>query len=246
MKKAAKSLLFFANRALGHLGVQVVSNAKALEFSTALQRLKGLGFKPATIFDIGVAYGTPDLYRQFKSAKFFLVDPVPQSLPYMQKWAKTLNASIHNVGLGEVDAFLRMDVPTDIGGSSLFQDIGTSDSSEKINIPIKRFDSIFGDHDLIFPCLVKIDVQGAELSVLKGMGKLLEAVDLLIVEVRCIVTQMGASHMFEVVDYLRTNHFTIYDVCGLSRRPLDGALTELDIVFCKNTSALLQDRRWRA
>ena len=36
---------------------------------------------PVTVFDIGVAKGTPWLYRAFLTAKIVLVDPTRESLP---------------------------------------------------------------------------------------------------------------------------------------------------------------------
>jgi len=124
--------------------------------------------------------------------------------------------------------------------------VGSAVTIGSVWVPIKRFDSVFQDADLVSPCLVKIDVQGAELAVLRGMGALIRNVDLFIVEVSSIVTLEGAAPMFETIDYMRQNGFTIYDICGLGRRPLDNALAQLDLVFCKNDSKLLEDRRWRA
>jgi FkbM family methyltransferase len=247
LREQAKAKVSALNLILGFVGIQIIRKSDIVGFRPTLQRVKALGVGPATIFDIGVAYGTPDLYAEFRGAKFFLIDPVPDSLPYMRKWAKRLNASIHNIALGETDGELEIGVPDDIRGSTLYNQTEPSTSIEKISIPMRRFDSVFRPADLAAPCLVKLDVQGAELSVLRGMGVLLQNIELLIIEVSSIVTLDGhAAHMFDVIDYLRQNDFTIYDVCGLGRRPLDNALAQLDLVFCKKTSRLLQDRRWSA
>jgi FkbM family methyltransferase len=247
LRDRARTKLSAANLLLGHFGIQIVRKPNSFGFRPALRRIKALGIEPATIFDIGVAYGTEDLYAEFKCAKYFLVDPVPQSLPYMQRWAKTLHATVHNVALGESDGELEIGVPDDIRESTLYEEIEQSGSLKRISVPIKRFDSIFQPADLVSPSLVKIDVQGAELALLKGMGQLIHDIDIFIIEVSSIVTLDGpAAHMFDVLDYLRRNEFTVYDVCGLCRRPLDNALAQMDLMFCKNTSKLLQDRRWSA
>jgi FkbM family methyltransferase len=246
LKEWTKSIYSFANAVLGHLGWQIVRKSIVVGFRPALQRIKALGVEPATIFDIGVAYGTPELYAEFANGRYFLIDPLPHSLPYMRRWAQKLDASIYNLGLGETEGELQISVQKDIGGSTLYRELGSADTIGTVRVPIRRFDSLFQPADLASPCLVKIDVQGAELAVLRGMGKLIQNVDLLIVEVSSIVTLEGAAHMFETIDYMRQNGFTIYDICGLGRRPLDNALAQLDLVFCKNDSRLLQDRRWRA
>lgn len=246
-KDRARGGLAAANVLLEHFGVQVVPNSNAFGFRPSLQALKARGFHPATVFDVGVAYGTRELYAEFKDAKYFLIDPVPQSLPYMRKWANTLNAKVCNIALGESDRELEISVPDDIRGSTLYEQIGPADQQERIWVPMRRFDSAFQSSDLVPPCLVKIDVQGAELSLLKGMGRLIREVDIFIIEVSLIVTLEGAAaHIFDVLDYLRQNEFTIYDICGLIRRPLDNALAQLDLVFCKQMSNLVQDRRWNS
>jgi len=245
MKDSARAVLSATNILLEHFGIQLVRTSNAFGFRPSLRALKARGFHPATVFDVGVAYGTRELYAEFKHAKYFLIDPVPQSLPYMRDWATTLDAKVYNIALGDSDGDLDMSVPDDIRGSTLYEQIEPPDQQSRVSVPVKRFDSAFQVSDLIPPCLVKIDVQGAELSLLKGMGKLIRDVDIFIIEVSLIVTLDGtAAHMFDVLDYLRQNEFTLYDICGLIRRPLDNALAQLDLVFCKKTSDLLQDRRW--
>ena len=50
----------------------------------AMQALKQQGFAPKTVFDIGVADGTPELYAAIPEAQYHLVDPTPEALPHMQ------------------------------------------------------------------------------------------------------------------------------------------------------------------
>src|SRR3954449_6529991 len=46
-----------------------------------LAHVKRLGFAPATVIDVGVAYGTPELYDAFPDARFLLVDPLEEYAP---------------------------------------------------------------------------------------------------------------------------------------------------------------------
>jgi len=245
MKRLVKTLVERFNSATYRIGLQIVPNASSVRFGPALKRLKALGLRPATVFDVGVAYGTPDIYREFKHAKYYLIDPVPQALPYMQWWATKLQASIHNIALGEADSAMPIDVRDEFDGSTFFKEVGSDCRFRSMLVQVKRFDSVFRAEDMVRPCILKIDVQGAELRVLKGIGELIKNIDLMIVETRLINTQVGSAHFFEVLDYLRPYGFTVYDLCGTSRRPLDNALTEIDVVFCPSDSFLLKDRRWK-
>src|SRR6476661_5504149 len=59
--------------------------------------LKHHGFSPATIFDIGVGYGTFPLYRAFPNAFYHLIDPARESLAHMQRLSRRLRCEIHAV-----------------------------------------------------------------------------------------------------------------------------------------------------
>src|SRR5258708_12534951 len=63
--------------------------------------LKHHGFSPATVFDIGVGYGTFPLYRAFPDAFYHLIDPAQESLAYMQRLARRLRCEVHPVALGD-------------------------------------------------------------------------------------------------------------------------------------------------
>ncbi len=232
----------FANLALRPLGIEVARCGATPSMEGALAQLKSCGLSPRTVFDIGGAYGTPDLYRTFPNARYHLVDPLRESLPYMGRIAQHLNATIHNVALGSEDGVLDIDVRKDLGGSTLLKDVGNAKSIGSYQVPVKRFDQIFGDFET--PALCKIDVQGAELMVLKGMGAMLDRIDALIVEVSLILTLAGGAEVGEILDHMRSHGFVLYDVGGLGRRPLDNALTQMDLVLVKRDSGVRADRRW--
>jgi len=59
------------------------------------------------------------------------------------------------------------------------------------------------------PSLLKIDVQGAELDVLQGMGHLLQQVDHLILELQHVDYNLGAPQASEVVDWLDNMNFQL-------------------------------------
>jgi FkbM family methyltransferase len=246
-KDLVKTGLAGVNRTSEWSGLQVIPKRRTVSFRASFQRVKALGFNPATVFDIGVGYGTPELYASFKDARYFLVDPVPESSTYMQKWCRVLNASSHNIALGEADGELEVGVPSDIRGTTIFRQVEQIGALKYSVVPIRRFDSVFHLTDLITPCLVKIDVQGAELAVLKGMGSLLTSVEVVVIEVSSIVTlDGGAAVIYEVMAYMEQNGFAVYDICDFSRRPLDGALAQVDLMFVAKTSRLRADRRWGA
>ncbi|HUD52235.1 FkbM family methyltransferase [Parvibaculum sp.] len=207
--------------------------------------LKEMGFHPKTVFDIGVAAGTPDLYNAFPDAYFFLVDPTEGSLPHMRRIAGELDAEICSFAVGDVEGEIDIEERLDdINGASLFRDVGPLGETRRYSVPIRRFDAAFPD--FAPPALCKIDVQGAELMVLRGMGERIADLDVLIVEVSVLSTVDGGPEAWEIIGFLREKGFVIFDIVGMARRPLDNALGTVDLLFIKEDSPLRSDRRWRA
>src|SRR5262245_12011070 len=77
--------------------------ATAPSWQQSCRVLQHYGFRPRTVFDIGVAYGTYDLYRAFPDAYYHLIDPTRESLHYMRLLERQLRCQIHHMALGEHD-----------------------------------------------------------------------------------------------------------------------------------------------
>jgi hypothetical protein len=97
--------------------------------------------------------------------------------------------------------------------------------------------------ELESPVFVKIDTQGYELEVLKGAQKILPKIDAILLEVAIIEINEGAPLLDEVVVFLKRLGFVTYDILEFHRRPLDGALNQIDILFVRENSPLVADKR---
>ncbi len=94
------------------------------------------------------------------------------------------------------------------------------------------------------PDLLKLDVQGYELHVLKGGTASLPRVDAILAEVNLLDIHQGVPLLDELVGWLAGHGFVAYDICGMTRRPLDGALWQIDMLFVPRDSVLRSDKRW--
>ena len=89
----------FSHRALS-LAQAILAKRNGPSWNHTFRLLRRCGLTPKTIFDVGVARGTPRLYTAFPQAVFHLIDPTRESLPFMQDIAKRYDARVHNVALG--------------------------------------------------------------------------------------------------------------------------------------------------
>ena len=238
-KAAVKRVLSYSTLVL-HRMVGVVP-----AWAFVLRNLRARGFVPRTVFDIGVARGTPELYAVFPEARYYLVDPTRESLPHMEAIARRLDVEILNIALGDEEGEFEIGVRTgDIGGSTFFEEIGPLGPTRRYPVAVRRFDRAIGEFQR--PALCKIDVQGSEMRVLRGMGERIHDVDAILIEASVIATIRDGPEIAEVIGFLRQKGFVVYDVLGGGRRPLDSALAQLDLLFVKENSGLRADHRWSA
>jgi FkbM family methyltransferase len=206
--------------------------------------LRRYGLAPATVFDIGVAFGTYELYRAFPDAFYHLIDPTPESLHYMKRLRHELRCDIHCVALGDRDGDATIEIRPDIQAATLFEDHGPREVVRRDVVPLRRFDTLIGRFDR--PALCKIDVQGAELMVLRGMTERIAEIDAFIIEASTLSTLRSGVELHDIVHFMHQHRFVVADVLGLVPRPLDRATAHIDLMFLPEGSALRADRRWAA
>lgn len=81
--------------------------------------------------------------------------------------------------------------------------------SHIIKKPTHMLDSVVKANNFPAPDLIKIDVQGAELDVLRGAEKTLESCQHIIVELQHKEYNKGAPHFSKVVEYLDSRGFAL-------------------------------------
>jgi Methyltransferase FkbM domain len=126
-------------------------------------------------------------------------------------------------------------VHPDLVGSSFYLEDEDGDvNGQPRTVRIDTLDSICESRDLEPPYILKIDVQGAELDVLAGGSAALERCEFVIIESSFFNFYGNESLVIDVLQTMAAAGFALYDVFGLSYRPLDGALAQSDLCFVKN------------
>ena len=95
---------------------------------------------------------------------------------------------------------------------------------------IKSLDEIMLNKELVCPILVKIDVQGYELEVLKGGNDFFKKIKYLIIEVSENEIYSGQSVSKEIIQYLENKNFIILKE-NLSTQIVNTHYMQRDILF---------------
>src|SRR5258708_3017575 len=69
---------------------KVLGRATKLSWTRSFKVLNQLGFNPKSVFDVGVAQGTWELYSIYPNAFYYLTEPVEEAFPHLEKIGKYL------------------------------------------------------------------------------------------------------------------------------------------------------------
>ena len=178
---------------------------------------KEAGFNPGSVFDVGSSDSGWSYYvsRVFPAAHYDLFEPLfDRKAFYRDNTAGILIARpdirIHKVAVGEIDGTIRMGVDASGYGASTLVTETDATFTELAEIPMRRLDSLALELGLPRPELLKIDVQGGELAVLRGSGSLLDTVQLIQVETWFLRRYgRGTPLHHEISDYLNAKGFLL-------------------------------------
>jgi FkbM family methyltransferase len=192
---------------------------------------------PHTIFDVGVASGTPWLYDAFPNAYFVLVEPVRENIPRMQAILRGVTGTYVLAAAGSRHGTASINIePERRGMTSLLErtDMTASGSQlEPRDVPVVTLDSIARGQGVRPPFGLKIDTEGFELEVIRGAREVLMKTDFVIAETSTTGERFVSGYAADdLINELRMNGFVVADVLRTTRR-------FADLLFLRATP-----RRW--
>lgn len=209
--------------------------------------MRRLGFRPAGVVDIGAYKGEWTVMARgiFPEATFLMLEAQESQRETLEQ-VKARNDSGVNYRIALLGPenrdgvdFHQYDVaPT--GASVLAAQAGAA--PQLVKCRMETLDTILSREGLRRPELIKIDVQGYELEVLKGGSEALAAAQAIAMEVSLLELYKGNPLMHEVIGFMHERGFQCYDIPTLMRRPSDKALWQVDMIFVKDGSPLIKDK----
>lgn len=205
-------------------------------------RLAKQGFRPSGIIDIGAYQGewTRMIAQIFPQAPILMIEAQSEKKAFLDAvCAKFPRAEYELCLLGASD-----------GSEAVFNvmETGSSIYNERSNVPrtqrrmaMRTLDSVLSEHPrLTAPLLIKLDVQGAELDILRGGGSVLQAAEFVQLEVALMSYNEGAPTANAVFNFMTAHDFLIFDICGFVR-PNPSYLSQIDVLFVRKDLKLRAD-----
>ncbi len=212
----------------------------------SIANLSSAGFCPGSIIDVGANVG--DWSRSagaiFPKAAVRMIEAQNELSDELAVTAKDLGErASYEIALLGAEAAEAMTFHLIGTGSSVMEEVTHLDK-EVVTLSQKRLDDLDLIKCLAPPILLKLDVQGYELEVLKGSNEILRETEVVLMEVALLPYNKGAPLMPEVVTFMNEQGFTPYDICGQLRRVSDRALFQIDVIFVRKHSSLRQHQRF--
>ena len=195
-----------------------------------LYRMRQAGHEPKVVYDIGacVLHWTREAVNVWPSAKYFAFEAMPESAELFRHFNVP-----HVIGVfsakdnQEVEFFQNTYHP---GGNSYYPEnteVNPTanvfyEGATKRKVKTITLDTAVKAYQIPLPDLIKMDVQGAELDVLKGASEVLSNCRDLILELQAVEYNRGAPLNSEVIDYLKGIGFELINEGPFSNNGFDG------------------------
>jgi FkbM family methyltransferase len=189
---------------------------------SALQMIVELGIPVGTVIDVGVLSQTSELIRCFPDKKHALFEPVPDHEQAIRQAYKDLDYDLHQCAVSNQDgtSFLRL-IRNDRQAISHSQ-LADTEGEDCISVEQHKLDTIIPAHSYAAPFLLKIDVDGKDIEVLKGGREILP-------QCSCVVVEATAPRIGPTLSLLSQQGFFLWDIVDLCYS--HGTLWQVDLVF---------------
>jgi FkbM family methyltransferase len=218
------------------------SYASGISMWWSLENLKRCGFCPATVIDVGAFIGqwTQRTRAIWPDAKYLMIEPQPNKQARLRAQCNDrVSLECALLGSAPSDAVhFHMD---DFGNSSVLESVQNK-CLDAESLPMKTLDSVVAARNLTGPILLKEDVQGYELEVLRGADETLRNTEVVLLEASTLPYNIGAPSFSDVIAFMADRKFLLYDVCEFHRRDSDRVVFQMDVLFVREDSPLRAEK----
>jgi FkbM family methyltransferase len=211
-----------------------------------LSNLKRNGFVPNAIIDAGAYEGrwTEQVKTIYPSSPVLMIEANPDKesclCAVQKKLGPTLSFERTLLGATARQGVTFYSMET---GSSVMPE-ATSVPRMPITLDMQTLDDVTSRAAVVGPLLVKLDVQGYELEVLRGAERTLQHTEVIVLELSLLEYNRGAPLVAEVLAEVGAMGYAIYDICGQHRKRSSRVLVQMDAIFVRESSPLRTSQRF--
>jgi FkbM family methyltransferase len=203
-------------------------------FVHSLRKMAAHGWIPQQIIDVGAWKGTwtVECMGLFPEARYLLIDPLPTNRDALVKLGtRCPNVLVWHGAAGSESGQVGIHCHED-QSSALAANVEEWRGTQTIMAPMRTLDSFLETGEIKPPQLLKADVQGFELEVLRGATAVLQSLDAALIEVSFQELYAGQPFAHHIVTHMADAGFRIFDICTYAQGP-DDVLVQSDFLFVR-------------
>lgn len=206
--------------------------------------LKNIGFNPNIVVDCGAAWGEwcGVMKPLFPECTMIGIDAnkwTPENIPGTDITEITVLSDEYNKEMVFYRKKEHVENGTFCTGDSLFIE-DTQHYKEhntiKDTVRTETLKSILEKHNLPKIDLLKMDTQGSEILIMKGLGELLKEIEFIELETSLVEYNKGGCSFYDVIEFLKED-FELFDIIELHRH-YNFYLCQIDVIFQNKKSKI--------
>jgi FkbM family methyltransferase len=172
----------------------------------SLRILRERAIPVVTVLDVGVLKGTPELLEAFPDIPHLLFEPVSEFIEHIEKAYAGTPHRIVSCAVSDRSGEVSLGTVSIIPGLPISHAFMTEIPAQATRtVPMISLDDFLSTNPAAAPYLLKIDIDGHEMKVLRGAGATLKQTSVVIIE-----TPVGA--IVERLAFLEQAGFRLFDL----------------------------------
>lgn len=181
--------------------------------------LKDDALSVKTVIDIGVGYGTYDLYENANFDYLVLIEPLGIYENEINNILSEINCEWQQVAVSKSKGTDNMiyyeEFPEKTSTQKRIDDFERKGDKKKISVETNTLNNIVEGISISEPIGIKIDAEGSELNILKGSKSVLKYTKYVIAEVPIVQRFKEGYNMKEITEFMNKNGFYIKDIVDI-------------------------------
>jgi FkbM family methyltransferase len=214
-------------------------------FVHSMLLLQHHGIGGSTFLDIGAAEGLFFLHRRgldlFPGARHFFVDAMQENEPHYRRLGERFGTGHEIAALSSMEGEVSLRIDPTFYNTHIDHVQADTRYPTVRRVPLTTLDRVVERHALQPPFILKLDVQGAELDVLRGAPRTLEQATVVTVEIQIFNAR---ETLLDFLMFMQARGWVLYDLTDPAHYPSDQSLYQVYATFIPARLDFRRDSVW--